>query len=166
MSLCRLISPSFPLTQHWRWIFARDYVSISYNFNKKFTLFCSIGDFSVCPLVFALLVLPVRFLPPATLPSDLGTTTRESPRPQVLEGRPRCIGRDFDEISQAAWLVPPWTSRAAYESSQTFCHPFLPMLTHQSPAVQKRYMYSLDTTRFGQTSHKARLAGQWIAVPH
>ena len=124
MSLCRLVSPSFPLTRHWRWIFARDYVSMRYTFNKKFTLFGSIGDLFVCLLVFALRVLPVRLLPPAILPSDLGTTTRESPKPQVLEGRPRCIGRDFDEISQAAWLVPPWTSRVAYESSQTFCHPF------------------------------------------
>ena len=91
---------------------------------KKITLFYSIDDFLVCLLVFALLVLPVRSLPPASLPSDLGTTTRESPKPPVLEGRPRCIGRDFDEIFQAAWLVPPWTSRAACEFSQTFSHPF------------------------------------------
>src|SRR6516162_955140 len=91
---------------------------------KNFTLFYSIGDSPVCLLVFALLFLPVRFLPPATLPSDLGTTTRESPKPPVLEGRPRCIGRDFDEIFQAAWRVPPWTSRAACGSSQTFYRPF------------------------------------------
>src|SRR5271165_5108323 len=93
---------------------------------KKFTLFYSIGDFSVCLLVFALLVLPVRSLPPAIHPSDLGTTTRESPEPPVLEGHPRCIGRDFDGIFQAAWLAPPWTSQAACGSSQTFSHPFSP----------------------------------------
>src|SRR5271166_4945176 len=91
---------------------------------KKFTLFYSIGDFPLCLLVFALLVLPVRSLPPAILPSDLGTTTRESPVLRVLEDRPRCSGRDFDGIFQAAWLAPPWTSQAACGSSQTFFHPF------------------------------------------
>ena len=91
---------------------------------KKFTIFYSIGDSLVCLLVFALLVLPVRSLPPAILPSDLGTTIRESPVLRVLEGRPRCIGRDFDGIFQAAWLAPPWTSQAACGSSQTFFHPF------------------------------------------
>src|SRR5260370_2773522 len=91
---------------------------------KKFTLFYSIDDFVVCLLVFALLVLPVRSLAPAILPSDLGTTTRESPVLQVLEGRPRCIGRDFDGIFQAAWLAPPLTCQSAFRSSQTFFHPF------------------------------------------
>jgi hypothetical protein len=92
---------------------------------KKSTFFCSIGDSPVCLLVFALFVLPVRWLPPAILPSDLGTTTRESPKPPVLEDRPRCTDRGFDEIFQASWLVPPSTSRAACGSSQTFSHPFL-----------------------------------------
>ena len=76
---------------------------------KKFTLFYSIDDSPVCLLVFALLFLPVRPLPPAIRPSELGTTTRESPRPPVLEGHPRCIGRDFDEIFQAAWLATALT---------------------------------------------------------
>ena len=92
---------------------------------KKFTLFYSTCDSLVCRLLFALLVLPVRSLPPAILPSDLGTTTRESPEQRVLVGHPRCIGKDFDGIFRAAWLVPPWTSQAACESSQTFCRPLL-----------------------------------------
>src|SRR5215471_13780800 len=92
--------------------------------NKKVIPFYLIGDFSFCLRFFALLVLAVRLLPPTTLPSGLDTTIRESPRPPVLEGHPRCIGRDFDEIFQAAWLVPPWTSRAACGSSQTFSRPF------------------------------------------
>jgi hypothetical protein len=118
-------SPYSPFSQRRRRIFGRDYVSLSYNFKKEFSLFYSIGDFSVCLLVFALPVLPVRSLPPAIHPSDPGTTTRESPMPPVLVGRPRCTGRDFDEIFRAASQVPPWTSQAACGSSQTFSHPFL-----------------------------------------
>ena len=96
---------------------------------KKSTFSYSIGDSPVCLLVFARFVLPVRWLPPAILPSDLGTTTRESLKPPVLEDRPRCTDRGFDEIFQASWLVPPSTSRAACGSSQTFSHPFFAMLT-------------------------------------
>ena len=114
---------------------------------KNFTLFYSIGDFPLCLLVFALLVLPVRSLPPAIRPSDLGTITRESPVLRVLEGRPRCIGRDFDGIFQAAWLAPPWTSQAACGSSQIFFHPFFyvrrtlwrcPTALHQMRATNVR----------------------------
>src|SRR5271165_7018755 len=106
---------------------------------KKFTLFYSIDDFLVCLLVFAVLVLPVRSLPPAILPSDLGTTIRESPVLRVLEGRPRCIGRDYDGIFQAAWLAPPWTSQAACGSSQIFFHPFF-HVSELCEDVQLRYI--------------------------
>ena len=112
---------------------------------KKFTLFYWIGDFPVCLSIFVLLVLPVPSLHPATLPSDLGTTTRESPKPPVLEGRPRCIGRDFDEIFQAAWLVPPWTCQAACGSSQTFSHPFpdaRPSMPHCPMALHVHSRYA------------------------
>src|SRR6267378_8114691 len=103
-----LIPPlSLSLSARDRYLVAIMYPSVTLS-TKIFTLFYSIGDFRVCLLVFALLVLPVRSLPPTILPSDLGTTTRESPKPQVWEGCPRCIGRDFDEIFQAACLVPPW----------------------------------------------------------
>ena len=67
---------------------------------KKVIPFHLIADFSFCLRFLALLSLLVRSLPPAVLPSDPGTTTRESPRQQVLAGRPRCSGRDFDEISK------------------------------------------------------------------
>src|SRR5271165_3426792 len=115
---------------------------------KKITLSCSIGDSPVCLLVFALLVLLVRPLPPAILPSDLGTIIRESPVLRALEGRPRCIGRDFDGIFQAAWLAPPWTSQAACGSSQTFFHPFFyvrrtlcrcPIALHTNASSERPY---------------------------
>ena len=103
-------------------------------------------------MVFALPFPPVRWLPPAIIPSDLGTTTRESPKPPVLEGHPRCIGRDFDEIFQAAWLVPPWTSRAACGSSQTFSRPFSPCYCTNAQLSINVTRLVLIRTRFRQSS--------------